>query len=101
MAEAGARFGAPPMTDSRWARVKALFQAALEHPATDRAAFVATAAGDDEPLRREVESLLASDAAHDAAVDEWSLPEEDDHSLHIENDRSLVWIDALAATSER
>jgi len=89
------------MTDPRWARVKALFQAALEHPATDRAAFVATAAGDDEPLRREVESLLASDAAHDAAVDEWSLPEEDDHSLHIENDRSLVWIDALAATSER
>ncbi len=49
------------MTDERWRRVKALFQAALERPAEERAAFLAAATGDDAALRREVESLLASD----------------------------------------
>ena len=51
------------MTDDRWQRVKALFQAAVERPASEREAFLASAAGDDDALRREVESLLASDAA--------------------------------------
>ena len=50
------------VTDERWQRTKALFQAAIERPADERAAFVAAAAGDDEDLRREVEALLASDA---------------------------------------
>ena len=39
--------------------MKALFQA-VERPAAERDAFLAAAANDDE-LRREVESLLASD----------------------------------------
>jgi Tol biopolymer transport system component len=43
--------------------VKALFQAAVERPAEARAAFLAAAAGDDAVLRREVESLLRSDAS--------------------------------------
>lgn len=51
------------MTDTRWQRVKALFQAAVERPVAERAAFVAGAAGDDEELRAEVQSLLDSDAA--------------------------------------
>jgi WD40 repeat protein len=51
------------MTDQRWQRTKALFQAAVERPPAERAAFVAAAAGDDDELRREVEALLASDAA--------------------------------------
>ena len=51
------------MTDDRWARVKALFQAALERPAAERPAFVSAAAGEDDELRREVESLLTADAA--------------------------------------
>jgi hypothetical protein len=40
--------------------VKVLFQAALERPTEERAAFLAAAAGEDEALRREVESLLPS-----------------------------------------
>jgi eukaryotic-like serine/threonine-protein kinase len=51
------------LTDERWQRVKALFQAAVERPAEERDAFLASAAGDDDELRREVESLLTSDAA--------------------------------------
>ena len=50
------------MTDSSWPRVKALFEAALECPLEDRHAFLVAEAGDDEVLRREVESLLTSDA---------------------------------------
>ena len=51
------------MTDERWRRVKALFQAAVEQPIEQRGAFLAAEAGDDETLRREVESLLTSDAS--------------------------------------
>ena len=43
--------------------MKALFQAAVERPAEERAAFLAVATGDDAALRREVESLLASDTS--------------------------------------
>ena len=49
------------MTEARWAQVKALFQAAVERPASERAEFLHAAAGSDELLRREVESLLRSD----------------------------------------
>jgi serine/threonine protein kinase len=49
------------MTEARWAQVKALFQAAVDRPASERAEFLAAAAGSDEPLRREVESLLRAD----------------------------------------
>jgi eukaryotic-like serine/threonine-protein kinase len=41
-------------------RAKALFLAALSRPATERAAFVLMACGDDAELRLDVESLLAS-----------------------------------------
>ena len=50
------------MTDERWARVKALFQEAVERPAEERDAFLASATAEDAALRREVESLLAADA---------------------------------------
>jgi len=50
------------VTDQRWPRVKALFQAAVERPPAERAAFLAAATDDDTALRQEVESLLASDA---------------------------------------
>jgi Tol biopolymer transport system component len=55
--------------ESQWQRVKALFQAALERPPEERAAFVSVAADGDEALRREVESLLASDAAEASFLD--------------------------------
>ena len=51
------------MTDERWPRVKALFQAAVERPEDERHAFLAAITGDDEAVRREVESLLASDTS--------------------------------------
>jgi tetratricopeptide (TPR) repeat protein len=43
-------------------RAKELFLAALDHPPAERTAFVRRAAGDNEALRADVESLLA---AHD------------------------------------
>src|SRR5690348_4059242 len=57
------------MTDERWLRVKALFQAALDRPAGERTAFVAMACGDNDEVRREVESLLASDARDSGELD--------------------------------
>ncbi|HET9360428.1 MAG TPA: serine/threonine-protein kinase, partial [Vicinamibacterales bacterium] len=57
------------MSDERWRRVKALFQAAVERPAEERAAFLAAATGDDAALRREVESLLRSDTSDTGFLD--------------------------------
>ena len=51
------------MIDERWARVKALFEAVVERSAAERDAFLSAATAGDVELRREVESLLASDAA--------------------------------------
>src|SRR5262249_49751763 len=77
VAQARARTRASLMNDERWARVKALFQPAGERPAAERDAFLAAATADDETVRREVESLLASDAAYVAVVDEWSIADGD------------------------
>jgi serine/threonine protein kinase/Tol biopolymer transport system component len=57
------------VAERRWQRVKELFQAAVERPAGERDAFLDAAVGDDDALRREVESLLNSDAADDSFVD--------------------------------
>ena len=61
------------MTGDRWLRVKAIFQAAVERDPGERDAFVAAAAGDDDTLRSEVESLLASDAGHFGVLDRLPL----------------------------
>ena len=45
----------------RWQAVKDLFDAALARPAGERAGFLDRVCAGDEALRREVESLLASD----------------------------------------
>ena len=50
-------------SDRRPDRISDLFHAALKRPPAERAAFLAGACGDDEALRREVESLLAYGAA--------------------------------------
>jgi len=57
------------VTDERWPRVKALFQAAVERPTEERDAFLAAATGDDAALRRQVESLLASDTSDVSFLD--------------------------------
>jgi Tol biopolymer transport system component len=64
------------VTDDRWQRVKALFQAAVERPAGERDAFLASAAGGDDALRREVESLLASDVHDVSLLDRLEKPDE-------------------------
>src|SRR5687768_3544029 len=53
------------MTPERWERLEALYHAALEHPPHGRPAFLAGACPDDEPLRREVESLLDEPESND------------------------------------
>ena len=51
------------MNDARWQQIKALFQATVDQQPAERAAFLAAATGGDEALRREIESLLASDSS--------------------------------------
>ncbi|MDX2034863.1 MAG: serine/threonine-protein kinase [Blastocatellia bacterium] len=46
------------MTPERWQQVDQLLEQTLERPEEERAGFLAAASGDDEELRREVESLL-------------------------------------------
>ncbi|HEU4628621.1 MAG TPA: protein kinase, partial [Gemmatimonadaceae bacterium] len=52
----------------RWQEIDALFAAALERPAAERAAFLAQASGGDELLAREVAALLDSEGAAAAAL---------------------------------
>lgn len=49
------------MTSERWRKIDELFHAARERQAGERARFLQEATGDDEELRREVESLLSYD----------------------------------------
>ena len=46
-----------------WARVKALFQQALDQPLAEREHYVLRESGQDEALRDEVQSMLAAHAA--------------------------------------
>ncbi len=50
------------MSLERQQRVMKLLDSALEVPQRERAAFLEAGCGGDEPLRREVEQLLESDA---------------------------------------
>jgi serine/threonine-protein kinase len=49
------------LRDPRWQRIDDLYHAALQHDASGRQAFLRSECGEDEALRREVESLLAED----------------------------------------
>jgi serine/threonine protein kinase len=51
------------MTPERWQRVARLYEAASVLPTEERAAYLRDACEDDEALREEVRSLLASEAA--------------------------------------
>src|SRR6266581_1288653 len=48
------------MTPERWQKAKEIFDAALKYGARERNVFLSNACGDDENLRQEVESLIAS-----------------------------------------
>jgi serine/threonine-protein kinase len=54
--------GTGTVTPERFARVRAIFEAALDQPARDRQGFVKGACAGDAVLQREVEAMLAADA---------------------------------------
>src|SRR5215212_9745180 len=49
------------MSPERWREIEEVFQAAVELPAADRAAFLDKLYGSDEEIKQEVLKLLASD----------------------------------------
>ena len=51
------------MTREEWLRIKALAGEALSLPEPDRPAWIARACGDDDSLRREVQSLVEASVA--------------------------------------
>jgi eukaryotic-like serine/threonine-protein kinase len=55
--------------NARWETVKRIHQVVLDHTPTDRATVLTDLCGGDEPLRREVESLLAYETSADAFLD--------------------------------
>src|SRR5215470_5013453 len=57
------------MTPERWAKVKEIFQLALSRTPSDRTAFLASVCGEDESLRKEVVSLLASHEKDGSFID--------------------------------
>jgi Tol biopolymer transport system component len=68
------------VTDERWLRVKALFEAAVERPPAERDDFLAAATGDDEAMRREVASLLTSDTSNVSFLDQLPAAREPGHA---------------------
>ena len=50
----------PPVHNERWLRIKALFPCAVEQPPEALGAWLDAECGDDEELRQDLESLLAS-----------------------------------------
>jgi hypothetical protein len=48
-------------TPDRWEKIEQLYHAALERDEAQRAGYLHEACGEDEALRREVESLLAQE----------------------------------------
>jgi serine/threonine protein kinase/Tol biopolymer transport system component len=57
------------MTPERYQKIKELFQAALEQKPEERAAFLGEVCAGDEDLRKEVESLVASDEQTGSFID--------------------------------
>ncbi len=56
-------------TGHSWEQVERLFHEALLKPPEDRVAFLDTACGENESLRREVEAMLAADDGADGMLD--------------------------------
>ena len=64
------------MVSERWAEVERIYHEALEREAGERAAFLGEACGDDDALRREVQSLLSHVKAAGAFLERPALEEE-------------------------
>ncbi len=61
------------MNPERWKQVDELFSAALEMDSDKRTAFLNEACVGDEELRKEVESLLASDEKEHNRIEKYSM----------------------------
>jgi serine/threonine protein kinase/tetratricopeptide (TPR) repeat protein len=57
------------MNPEQWRKIQELFEAALQRPADERAAFLSRACVGDEETQRRVEAMLAADARDDLLVD--------------------------------
>src|SRR5215510_15127846 len=57
------------MSPEQWQKIHEVFEAALERPVEDRAAFLAQACVGDEETQRRVEAMLAADAQDDLLMD--------------------------------
>jgi len=57
------------MNSEQWRKIHELFEAALERPADERAAFLARACLGDQETQRRVEAMLAADARDDLLMD--------------------------------
>src|SRR6185436_20940590 len=57
------------MNPEQWQKIHELFDAALERPVEERAAFLARACASDEETQRRVEAMLAADARDDLPLD--------------------------------
>ena len=62
------------MEPERWRLVQEIFAATAELPPLGRDAYLSERTGDDESLRREVESLLAADSEIDEFLEQPALP---------------------------
>ena len=62
------------MTPERWHKVKEIFQSALIRRPSERPAFLTTACGGDNSLRREVESLLVAHERDGSFIDSPASP---------------------------
>ena len=58
------------MTPERWAQIDQLYQAYLDQPSEERAAFLDRACASDAALRAELDSLLAARQKRPAFLDE-------------------------------
>ncbi|HEU4890888.1 MAG TPA: protein kinase [Vicinamibacterales bacterium] len=65
----------PDFPTDRWPDIERLYNAALELKTSDRDAFLARACGGDEPLRREVRSLLDYERAADRFLERPAVAE--------------------------
>jgi serine/threonine protein kinase len=59
-----------PLPSEQWSRVKEIFDAATDLPVGERTAFLARACQGDEAVRKEVESLLASDEQANSFIED-------------------------------
>ena len=57
------------MTPGQWRKIHEIFEAALERPVDERAAYLAHACAGEEQVRKRVEAMLDADARDDLLVD--------------------------------